>query len=334
MPRYLGHLPAHDPLNQYLSHEILPQLGYDNGPVKFRIFGLGGSHGVYLYEERHTDIKIVGKYFGRPHGHSNGIHKGMEREFHALQTLRGRGLTGYPHHVVRPLGMNGALSNLLVLEHVGGRPLYTIIEDAIHHNQRDGLFDSLTSLGYFLATFHNRTASGIGVDFNRDAGYLDMMVDHLRERRFIGAAEQDEFRWLRDRWREQGRMWSDQQVMLHGDATPANLLFGGGRQVLAIDLEMTTHGDRVFDVGLVAGEIQHIFLRFTGNKYAAEPFIGHFLWEYSCHFPDRHAAFRSITGRVPFHMAVTLLRIAGNSWLHDSYRSRLIEEAKITLRTF
>ena len=54
----------------------------------------------------------------------------------------------------------------------------------------------------------------------------------------------------------------------------------------------------------------HFFLQNTGNKYAAEPFIGHFLWEYSCHFPDREQTFRSITRRVPFYMGITLLRIA------------------------
>jgi hypothetical protein len=75
-------------------------------------------------------------------------------------------------------------------------------------------------------------------------------------------------------------------------------------------------------------------LQGLGDKFAAEPFIGHFLWEYACHFPDRERAFRSITGRVPFQMALTLLRISRNSWISQTHRRRLIEEAKITLRTF
>jgi hypothetical protein len=74
-------------------------------------------------------------------------------------------------------------------------------------------------------------------------------------------------------------------------------------------------------------------LQATGNKHAAEPFIGHFLWEYACHFPDRGRAFRSITGRLPFQMALTFLRIARNSWVSDPHRRRLVEEAKIILRT-
>jgi hypothetical protein len=103
--------------------------------------------------------------------------------------------------------------------------------------------------------------------------------------------------------------------------------------VIAIDLERMKRADRVFDLGRIAGELQHIFLQATGNKHAAEPFIGHFLWEYACHFPDRERAFRSITGRVPFQMALTLLRIARNSWVNFAHRRQLVEEAKIILRT-
>ena len=96
---------------------------------------------------------------------------------------------------------------------------------------------------------------------------------------------------------------------------PATLLFGRGLSVIAIDLERMRRADRTFDLGRIAGELQHYFLQATGNKQAAEPFIGHFLWEYACHFPDRGRAFRSITGRLPFQMALTLLRIARNSWV-------------------
>jgi aminoglycoside phosphotransferase (APT) family kinase protein len=105
-------------------------------------------------------------------------------------------------------------------------------------------------------------------------------------------------------------MWEDNQVLVHGDATPSNLLFGRDLSVIAIDLERMTRADRVFDLGRIAGELQHYFLQAKGNTHGAEPFIGHFLWEYACHFPDRDRAFRSITGRLPFQMALTLLRIA------------------------
>ena len=80
--------------------------------------------------------------------------------------------------------------------------------------------------------------------------------------------------------------------------------------VAAIDLERMKRGDRMFDVGRVAGELQHAFLVAAGDRRRAEPFIGHFLWEYSAHFADRQGMFESITERAPFYMALNLLRIA------------------------
>ena len=37
-----------------------------------------------------------------------------------------------------------------------------------------------------------------------------------------------------------------------------------------------------------AGELQHAFMQTPGGWGGGERFIGHFLWEYACHFPDRH----------------------------------------------
>jgi aminoglycoside phosphotransferase (APT) family kinase protein len=196
------------------------------------------------------------------------------------------------------------------------------------------LYKKLTALAYFLATQHNRTANGYGVNFNEDCNYFNHIVHKLARKYYISPADEEEFYWLRDRWREQPRMWEDQQVLVHGDATPSNFLFGYGLEVIAIDLENMKRADRVFDVGRIVGELQHFFLQHTGNKYEAESFIGHFLWEYSCHFPDRYSAFRSICGRIPYQMGLTLLRIARNSWVSDNYRRTLIEEAKITLRDY
>jgi thiamine kinase-like enzyme len=330
--QYLGHLPTQDPLHSYLQNEILPQVGCSNSSANFRVFHLSGSNEVYLYEERHSQARVVGKFFA-----GNGVGatgQRMQQEFHNLHLLRGYGLAHNPHSIVRPLGCNGWLNNVLVEEYCNGQSLSNVITNALFHGQQDALYSKLTALAYFLATLHNRTANGYGVNFHEDCAYLDHLVRKLLRRNFINGDEANELYWLRDRWREQPRMWEDQQVLVHGDATPSNFLFGYGLDVIAIDLERMKRADRVFDVGRIAGELQHSFLQATGNKYAAEPWIGHFLWEYSCHFPDRDSAFRSITGRLPFQMGLTLLRIARNSWVSSAYRRRLIEEAKITLRTF
>jgi len=284
---------------------------------------------VYLYEEKYSRASIVGKFFAGGEGSRR-----MQQEFDNLELLRGYGLNSDPHYVVRPLGVNIWIDSVLVEQFCGGISLSSIIGAAIHQNNERQLYAKLTALAYFLATLHNRTANGCGVDFSEDCAYLDRLAAKLRSKQFMGAGEAEEIYWLRDRWREQPRMWEDRQVLVHGDATPSNFLFGDGLNVAAIDLERMKRADRVFDLGRIAGELQHFYLQAVGNKYAAEPFIGHFLREYACHFPDRQRAFRSITGRLPFQMALTLLRISRNSWVGAAHRRRLIEEAKITLRTF
>ena len=127
-------------------------------------------------------------------------------------------------------------------------------------------------------------------------------------------------------------MWEDRQVLVHSDVTPANILFGEGLWVIIIDLERLTLADRVFDLGRVTGELQHFFLQLTGDKWLAEPFIGHFIWEYACHFPNRDTAFAAITRRIPFYSALTLLRIARNSWINADYSHQLLHAALKTLR--
>jgi aminoglycoside phosphotransferase len=330
--QYVGHLSSRDPLHPYLVQDVLPQIGVRSRAADFRVFSMKDGK-VYLYEERHSCAQIVGKFFvSGGHRSAEGMQR-MRQEFDNLELLRGYGLAGYPHHVVRPLGTNTWLNGILVEEYAQGVPLSAFVNAAIHQGQSQPLFEKLTALAYFLATLHNRTANGQGVDFQQDCAYLDRLVRKLQAQKVIGAWDADEFYWLRDRWREKPRMWEDNQVLVHGDATPSNLLFGRGLSVIAIDLERMRRADRSFDLGRIAGELQHYFLQAGGNKRGAEPFIGHFLWEYACHFPDRDRAFRSITGRLPFQMALTLLRIARNSWVSGTQRGRLVEEAKVILRT-
>jgi aminoglycoside phosphotransferase (APT) family kinase protein len=332
--QYLGLLPGNDPLREYLQTAILPQLGYEDAPAEFDVFRMGERASVYLYAERRSGLRVIGKFFAGPYQPgTRATERHMDREYENLLRARSYGFTGYPHHVVRPLGRNACLSSVLIEEYVAGARLSRFFDGASRRGEREALFAKLTALAYFLATLHNRTANGIAVDFTVDCRYLDRVVGRLVQQGALGGDAAQELYGLSDRWAAQPRMWADQQVLVHGDATPANFLLGDGLQVTAIDLERMQWVDRVWDVGRVAGELQHAFLQATGDKYAAEPFIGHFLWEYACHFPDRGRAFSAICERVPFQMALTLLRIARNDWIDPPYRRRLIEEARTTLRT-
>ena len=170
------------------------------------------------------------------------------------------------------------------------------------------------------------------MDFEPVCNYFYHIIDRLRSDGRIGQWDVEEFSWLSGIWSGRDRMWEDRQVWLHGDATPTNFLFNHRMDVAAIDLERSMCGDRVFDVGRLAGELQHAFMIRTGHKRHAEPFIGHFLWEYCRHLPNHECAFKRVTARVPYYMGLTLLRIARNDYITNDYCGRLIRQAKRLLR--
>jgi hypothetical protein len=330
--RYVGRVAADDPLHGFLRRLLVECMGVDRAR-SFDAFQLKGSNEVYGYEECGSGVKVVCKFFGHRFGWDRDRATWTaDREYHSYRELRRYALIGSPHHVVRPLGLAREINCVLALEYYGGEQLSRAIDRAVHDDDEAHLYSRLTALGYYLATQHNRTANGAQVDFARDCDYLEIVLATLRGAGRIGQWDEDEFRWLSGLWRMRPQMWADQQVWLHGDATPANFLFGGGMDVGAIDLERMKRGDRMFDVGRVAGELQHAFMLGTGDAHRAEPFIGHFLWEYCSHFPDRDAAFDSVTARLPYYMSVNLLRVARNDYIGSEHGSRLVAQAKELLR--
>jgi len=330
--KYVGYLAGDDPLHGYLCEIIRDRMGVDERRPAFRVFRLSGSNEVYAYHEKSSGSKIICKFYGRRYADLDKAAWMARQEYEALETLRRYDLVGSPHHVIRPLGVSRDINGMLAVEYYSGEEFSHAIVRATQHHDDGHLYRRLTALAYFLATQHIRTANGAAVDFDPDSTYFDTVVGRLVKAHRIGQLDADKLSGLRDRWRDRPEMWQDQQVWLHGDATPANFLFGRGMDVAAIDLERMKRGDRVFDVGRVAGELQHAFMRTCGDKYRAEPFIGHFLWEYCCHFPDRQQTFESVTARVPYYMAVNLLRIARNDYIGRGYGGRLVAQAKELLR--
>ena len=330
---YVGYVAGQDPLHGFLSRIIRDRMGVPEPQPAFRAFRLSGSNEVYAYEEKFSGTKIICKFYGPKFGWDRDKAACVARqEYEGLERLRRYHLVGSPHHVIRPLGVSGDINGVLAVEYVSGEEFSHAIARATRYGDDAHLYWRLKALAYFLATQHNRTANGATVDFDPDCRYFDKVVGRLKNADRIGQWDVDELSWLRDRWRDRPRMWQDRQVWLHGDATPANFLFGHGMDVAAIDLERMKRGDRMFDVGRVAGELQHSFMRAVGDWRRAEPFIGHFLWEYSCHFPDRERTFESITARAPYYMGLNLLRIARNDYIDGDYGGRLVARAKKLLR--
>ena len=298
----------------------------------FRVFRLSGSNVVYAYQEKFSGTRIICKFYGPRFTDLDKAAWMARQEYEGLETLRRYNLIGSPHHVIRPLGFDHDINGVLAVEYYAGEEFSHAIARATQHQDDGHLYRRLTALAYFLATQHDRTANGDGVDFDSDCRYLDTVAGRLKKAHRIGADDAGTLAQLRDQWRDRPLMWQDQQVWLHGDATPANFLFGDDLDVAAIDLERMKRGDRMFDVGRVAGELQHAFMRDSGDRHRADPFIGHFLWEYSCHFPDRQWMFESVTARVPYYMALNLLRVARNDYIDSYYSGRLVRQAQRLLR--
>jgi aminoglycoside phosphotransferase (APT) family kinase protein len=329
---YVGYVAGEDPLHDFLRRIIRDVLGVCERRPAFRAFRLSGSNEVYAYEEKASGTKIICKFYGTRFWPDRDMAACMARqEYEGLKTLRGYNLIGSPHHVVRPLGFNRDINGVLAVEYYTGEEFSNAIARATQHGDAAHLYWRLKALAYFLATQHDRTANGEGTDFGADCRYFDKVAGRLRKSQRIAPDEADDLSRLRDRWCKWPQMWQDRQVWLHGDATPANFLFGDGMDVAAIDLERMKRGDRMFDVGRVAGELQHAFMS-SGRRDRAEPFIEDFLRQYSRHFPDPKDMFESVTARVPYYMALNLLRIARNDYIDRAYGGRLVAQAKELLR--
>ena len=329
---YLGHLSHGDPMYSYIQGHIAPQLGVNSSDAVYRVFKFTYSQSVYLYEEQQCKVRIVAKFH---ENHHPGLpllpQKTGEKEYSDLLYVRSLGFTSTPHHVVRPLGYNPGIGNAPLMEALEGDRLCSVINNAIFQGNRNRLYRKLAALAHFLAALHNRTAGDWRVNHGETHDYAGKLIHSLVTKWGMGSEDSGELYFLRDKWQTKSCMWEDRAVLVHGDATPSNFLFGRDCHTMAIDFERMKWADRVFDLGRLCGELKHFFFRATGDAHAAESFIGHFLWEYCCHFPDRMRAFKSITRRTPFYMGITLLRIARNIWIDWEYRWRLVREAKAIL---
>jgi hypothetical protein len=326
---YIGRLSADDPLYDFLVRILRDRMQLGSRGARFEVFRLNGTHEVYGYREKYSGVRAVCKFYG-PRFESDPALAAIvaQQESDNLRTLRGYKLIGSPHHVVQPLGVRPDINCVLAVEYYAGEELTHAIRRATHHGDDVYLFWRLKAVAYYLATQHNRTSNGDGINFEAECDYFDTIIHTLLECGRIGRSDADEFSWLRDVWRGRPLMWQDRQVWLHGDANPGNFLLGDGLRVGAIDLERMRRGDRAFDVGRVAGELQHAFMVATARKSRAEPFVSYFFREYCSYLADSQTAFEHITARTPFYMGLSLLRIARNDYITEPYGRRLVRQAK------
>jgi hypothetical protein len=316
-------------LRDYLCEEVFPQLSAPPyGEIEIR--RLDCDKPVYLFAEKKQQLLAVGKTFKHGRVSLDKAWFSADREYQNLKTLRDKfGMKDDFCEIVLPLGEKKELSALLVTRKAPGHLLDHYIARAIYDQRRPKLFQKLGYLARFFARLHGNSRTGARVSTALPQWYLDKMLRTLRQgmlgTREVMGIEKQAARW----WNGQAIDGADQEVMVHGDATPTNFFFQE-QKVTGIDLERGRYADRCWDLGFLAAELKHHFFWRAGDKWAAEPFIGHFLWEYAVNLGDTRF-FSVITRKLPLYMAMGLIRMARNKWLQEGYRKMLIEEARLCL---
>ena len=327
-PKPIAYLDSRHPFFHYLVDIVYPQLGARLETPRFRIAPLSESHWVYLFSEETTQRKVISKYCFLPESVKRRTSALLEREYEHLLLLRGLGFDGVPCRVARPLGNRNHLSLGLVQEWEEGRNLDFFLQQAIYQNDGAPLLVRLEQLAFFLAGLHRKTQNRQPVDWQPVKTYFQKVLNQLHLEGLVSSEEKTIFIRLIDLCLSRLADHNTRQVLVHGDATPTNFIFPSEREMVAIDLERVKTSDRVWDLGMVCGEIKHAFFWRRRDRWGAEPFIRHFLEAYASFFPEPEKMFNRICRGVPLIMAVTELRIARNSYLDRPYRRLLIGEAR------
>jgi hypothetical protein len=316
-------------LYPYLETEIFPQLAPPPyGAIEIKL--LSYQKPVYLFRERRKRLKVIGKFFCSESISPDEAWQWAEKGYFNLKQARERfGMNKGTYRVVAPLGLNRDLCALLVTELAPGKILDHYIAMAFYEGESTRLFEKLTHLARFFVKLHRNSASARRVSPELARDYLGKLLDSLQKGPLI-SSERNGLENYAARWWDCPDRFNDHEVTVHGDATPTNFFFYR-QNVIGIDFDKMKQADRCWDLGFMAAELKHHFMWRTGDGWAAEPFIGHFLWAYASQLGGEQF-FYTITQKTPLYMSLGLLRIARNTWLDEPYRKRLIKEAKRCLK--
>jgi aminoglycoside phosphotransferase len=316
-------------LDNYLKEDIFPQIA----PPPYQgveISQLSSQKPVYIFKENSKKIKVVGKCFKHDSVTPEKAWQKAEREYRNLEHLQK--LFGTNHdgcRIVRPLGKKKELSAMLVVEKAPGQLLDYYITNAIQTQQTATLFEKLSNLARLFVKLHRSSETNRPVSPDMPRLYLGQLLNTLAMG-YLSPSDKNSIERYAGEWYRKPEVFDDREVTVHGDATPTNFLFHH-REVTCIDLERMKQADRCWDLGFMAAELKHHFMWRTGDGWKAEPFIGHFLWEYAVNYGNGQL-FYSVTRKLPLYMALGLLRIARNPWVSEAHRRNLLGEAMQCLR--
>ncbi|MGC9444014.1 MAG: phosphotransferase [Candidatus Methanospirareceae archaeon] len=316
-------------LHRYLVEEIFPQLAPPPyGSVEIQ--RLVREKLVYRFHEHKRGIHVIGKFFESDYIPRHEAWRYAKQSYANLKHVREDfGMHNGTYRVVAPLGLKKELAALLITDLAPGKILDHYIARACYEGQSKRLFEKLSCLAGFFATLHRESETQRLVSPRLTQQYLDKMLNSLQHGP-LRASDRAAIGKYAARWWAAEEIFNDREVTVHGDATPTNFFFDH-HVVIGIDLEKMKTADRCWDLGFLAAELKHHFMWRLGDRWAAEPFIGHFLWAYAVTLGDPQF-FYTITQKLPLYMSLGLLRIARNTWLDEQYRYSLLQEARRCLK--
>ena len=314
----------------YLRERIFPILA--SPPFGEMVINrLSCQRPVFVFTEVHRNITVVGKLFKDDSVPLDQAWRRAEREYHQLNLMQKRyGMRSGLDRVVTPYGKNRDFSALLVMQLAPGRMLDHYISEAAHNGGHDHLMKRLGYLARFFSKLHRGSQTGTPVSPMLAHQYFNKIICGLANGPLCGREKDNLERYASLWWNRPSLLTADEEVVVHGDATPTNFLIHH-EEVTGIDVERMCQADRCWDLGFMAAELKHHFMWRRGDPWAAEPFIRHFLECYSS-ILGKDRMFEGIAERLPLYMALGLLRIARNMWLDDRYRTSLLREARRCLK--
>jgi len=310
--------PELSSLTDAFEKGVLPSLNH-TPPYDVVVHRLSRTKKVYLLVERNSRAEAVAKVFegGRAvemrDAELSNMHRMVELGF-----CEGRMRAVSPYRAVdSPVA--------IVMGRAKGRDLDHYLKWAIRRGREEKLREKLSLLAQWLGALHLRSAEDVPVSGKRGYKYLQKVVERLCQGSVLS---EEETSWFIQAASLQlhGIEKDDQRVFVHGDATPTNIFFRGGL-VTAIDFERSKTTHRCWDLGFVAGELLHHF-RWRGGGHRGVIFLRHFLCEYSLCSGISH---EKIQRHLPLYLAMGLLRIARNPWLHLEHRRWLVDAARQSL---
>jgi aminoglycoside phosphotransferase (APT) family kinase protein len=298
---------------------------------ELRVTRLGGSHDVYLVKDVKSHKKFILKSFvgrGAPGpGSLKHMHKEYRRLKQADRLINHRDWV----HVVRPLCKSDR-GDFFAEQYVSGTPLGHYMKEAMARGSDGPLYEKLTMLAGFFGLLHKKTRRRSRIRSSTIRGELKK---HARQASLGGAftpKELKDMERLIDEACSYGFIRHARKSLVHGDANPSNFLYGQGR-LYVIDMERAGYRDPVYDLGIMAGELFHYAMRYGGDPYNADPFIGHLYWIYAGNYRDQLGTFIRFTKRNPLYMANSLLRIARHPFYSREYKRRLAYHARECLKS-